>query len=277
MNDLVALSWADLAVGASFILVHAGLSLWLRLGLERRLLVSAVRAVVQLGILGAVLVPVFRSGNPWLVLAIATGMVALASREAVRRVSRRYTGILGTSIASTALAAGATVLLSSLAILRAEPWWDPRYLVPFLGMILGNSLNGISLGLDRCLAELDRGRDEVELLLARGASRWEAARPVAAEAIRTGLVPIVNTMSVVGLVSIPGMMTGQILGGTPPEQAARYQVLILFLIAGAVALGTAGAVLASLARLFDRDHRLRADRLWRAGEASRRAPRAPAR
>ncbi|MBU1897720.1 ABC transporter permease, partial [Myxococcota bacterium] len=80
-------------------------------------------------------------------------------------------------------------------------------------MILGNSLNGVSLGLDRALALLDEGRDAVELRLALGATRWEAARPVAVEAIRVGMIPIINTMSVVGLVSIPGMMTGQILGG----------------------------------------------------------------
>ena len=100
-------------------------------------------------------------------------------------------------------------------------------------------------------------------MLARGATWWEASRPVAAEAIRSGMIPILNSMSVVGLVSIPGMMTGQILGGTDPVLASRYQILILFLIAAATALGTAAAVLLSVRALFDADHRLRSDRLVR--------------
>ena len=115
----------------------------------------------------------------------------------------------------------------------------------------------------RLLAMLDEGRAVIEGRLALGASGWEAARPVAAEALRGGMVPILNAMSVVGLVTLPGMMTGQILSGTDPALAARYQILIMFLIAGATALGTTLAVLLSVRALFDRQHRLRLERLAR--------------
>ena len=103
-------------------------------------------------------------------------------------------------------------------------------------MILGNTLNGISLGLDRLGEQLASKRDQVETLLALGATRWEAARAFIQQAVRTGMIPMINSMMIVGLVSLPGMMTGQLLGGTPPEQAVRYQIVIMFLLAA----GTAG-------------------------------------
>lgn len=259
----IELTVGALALAACLLLLNGALSVWLRLGLEKRLLVATVRATVQLTLLGYLLVPVFKWAHPAAVGAMALVMIVLASREAVRRSSRRYGGVLGNAFVSLFVGAALTTFVGARLIIGVEPWWQPRYVIPLLGMILGNGLTGISLGLDRCLAMLDEGRDRVESLLAFGATRWEAARPVAREAVRTGMVPIINVMSVVGVVSIPGMMTGQILGGTPPEQAARYQLLILFMIAGATAMGVVGAVMLSLRALFDDDHRLRLDRLKR--------------
>lgn len=261
MNGPIELGPMELGLAAILLLAHGGLSVALRLGLERRLLVAATRTVVQLLIMGWLLLPVFRAESLWLVLVVCTGMILLAARESVRRVSRGYPGIQLAAVVAMFVAGGSTALLATGVILGVEPWWSPRYLIPLLGMVLGNALNGVSLGLDRCLAELDEGRGRIEALLALGATRWEASRSVAADAVRTGLVPILNAMSAVGLVTIPGMMTGQILGGTPPAQAARYQILIMFLIAFATALGTGLSVYLALYALFDDEHRLRADRL----------------
>ncbi len=259
----IELGYGALALAACLLLVNGALSIWLRLGLEKRLAVAAVRTVVQLTLLGYLLVPVFQWAHPAAVGAMALVMIVLASREAVRRSSRRYAGVLGNAFIALFVSASVTTFIGARLIIGVEPWWQPRYVIPLLGMILGNGLTGISLGLDRSLSLLDDGRDRVESLLAFGATRWEAARPVAQEAVRTGMVPIINTMSVVGLVSIPGMMTGQILGGTSPEQAARYQILILFMIAGATAMGVVGAVMLTMRALFDDEHRLRLDRLQR--------------
>ncbi len=253
----------QLAGAASLLVAHGLLSVGLRLGLERKLAIAALRAVIQLSLVGWILVPVFSTDSPWIVLAVCTVMITLAARESVRRVHRTYRGISAHALIAIAFAGGSTALLASGLIIGVEPWWEPRYLIPLLGMILGNALTGISLGLDRCLAQLDERRSEVEAALALGATRWEAALPVAQEALRTGLVPILNAMSAVGLVTIPGMMTGQILGGTSPARAARYQILILFLIAFATALGAGLAVLFALLAVFDDRHRLRAERLHR--------------
>lgn len=263
MNGAVDLAWWQLAVAGGLVFVAGGLSVALGLGIGRRLAIASTRTVVQLGILGAILAPLFEAELAWLVGLAALVMIGLASVEAVRRTGRRYRGVRRDAFFSLAVAGGSTALLATTVIVRVDPWWDPRYVIPILGMILGNGLTGISLGLEMCLEELDEGRERVEALLAMGATPREAARPVARKALRGGLVPILNSMSVVGLVTVPGMMTGQILGGTDPMLAARYQIMILFLIAGATSLGTAGVVLFALRALFDPRGRLRLERLAR--------------
>jgi putative ABC transport system permease protein len=252
----VAISALDLALASSLLLANGAVSLWLRLGLGRQLLVAGLRTVVQLSLLGLVLLRVFAGGEPWLVLSIALAMVVLAAVEAVRRAGRRYAGIHRDAFLSLLVAAATSLLFVTTLVLDVEPWWAPRYLIPLLGMVLGNGLTGVSLGLERSLASFEEERPSIELLVAAGAGRWEAARGPASRALRAGLIPILNAMSVAGLVTIPGMMTGQILGGTEPALAARYQILVMFLIAGATAAGTTGVVLLAVRARFDREGRL---------------------
>jgi putative ABC transport system permease protein len=153
-----------------------------------------------------------------------------------------------------------TILALSTAV-RPHPWYDPRFAIPLLGMILGNTMSGVSLGLQTLTTTAARERSAIEARLALGATRWEALSTVMRQSLRSGLIPIVNAMSATGLVSLPGMMTGQILAGIPPEEAVKYQLLIMFLIAGATGFGVLGAVLGGAYRLSDERHRLRLDRL----------------
>jgi putative ABC transport system permease protein len=235
----------DLALAASLICVHGALSLALGLGIERRLLVAAARSVVQLLLVGVVLVRVFAWSHPVPVLALCAVMVALATQAAVKRSSRTARGVPLAALLALVLAAGSTAAIGTGAILGVDPWWTPQYLVPLVGMIL------------------DDGRAAVDATLAAGGTWWEASRPVVQDALRTGMIPILNTMSVAGVVTLPGMMTGQILGGTDPALAARYQIVILFLIAAATAIGAAGAVLGATRLAFDDEHRLRPERIIR--------------
>lgn len=263
MTGAIELGWPQLAIAGCLVGFAGLLSVLMALGIGKRLAIASARAVVQLTILGAVLAPLFRAELGWLVGLACLAMIGLAAVESVRRTGRRYRGIRRDAFLSLLVAGGCTALLATTVIIGVDPWWDPRYLIPVLGMILGNGLTGISLGLDLCLKSIDEGRGRVEALLVMGATPREASRPVAREALRTGLVPILNSMSVVGLVTVPGMMTGQILEGSDPTQAARYQIMILFLIAGATAMGTAGVVLLALRALFDGEGRLRPERLER--------------
>ena len=188
-------------------------------------------------------------------------MTLVAGSSAIGRVGVRYPGMCAGSIASVWIGSWVMALLALGVIVGVRPWYTPQYAIPLLGMILGNTLNGVSLGLDRLGGELSGSRDEVETLLALGATRWEAARRPIQQAVRTGLVPTINAMMVVGIVSLPGMMTGQILAGTGPIEAVKYQIVIMFLIASATALGTLIAVLLGFRRLFSADHQFRAELL----------------
>lgn len=260
----MTLSWLDLLLVAALILVNAGVSLALQLGLERRLLVAAVRSVVQLSLLGVVLTWVFRREG-WIAVALLMlFMIVMAGFEAVRRTSHRVAGGWGLGLGVMAASSLLVTFYGILAVLRVDPWYEPRYIVPILGMILGNTLNGISLGLETALEGFRRDRAEVEVLLAHGLAPAEASRDVTRRAVRVGMIPILNSMVAVGIISIPGMMTGQILAGQDPSHAARYQLFILFSIAGAVALGTVGVVFGARRLVFDARHRLRVERITRA-------------
>jgi len=258
--EYIELSAWQLALAASLIVINAGVSLALRLGLEGRLLVAAVRTVVQLLLIGLVLEQIFRIQRWYLVAALMLAMSLIAGLAAVRRTERRYRGIWLDSILSMAASSWFITTFALLGIIQVE-FWTPQYAIPLLGMILGNTLNGISLGLDRLGEELDGKRDQVEALLALGATRWEAAQAPIQQAVRTGMIPIINSMVVVGLVSLPGMMTGQILGGVSPVQASMYQIVIMFLIAAGTSLGTVSVVLLGYRRLFNRDHQFLSNRL----------------
>ena len=263
MMDYVRLDYLDIAIAALLVLGNAGLSLALELGLAKRVLIAAARMVVQLVLVGLVLKTLFALTSPlWTGLA-ALAMVLFAGREIMARQDRRLSGIWGYGLGTTCmLLAAAIVTLFALTVqVRPDPWYDPRYALPLLGMILGNTMTGISLGLHSLTTGLVRERPGVEAQLALGANRTQATRPVVRAALTNALMPIVNSMAATGLVALPGMMTGQILAGVAPQEAVKYQILIMFLIAGGTTLGAVAAVLGAARRLTDSRHRLRLDRL----------------
>ncbi|MEQ1696618.1 MAG: iron export ABC transporter permease subunit FetB [Hyphomicrobiaceae bacterium] len=263
----VPLGFTELAIAASLILINALISLVFRLNLERMLLVATLRMVGQLAAVGLVLKLVFDTTSPWVTLAVGLFMAAVAGFEAASRLERPYAGWQAYGLgASTLLVTG---LLASLfvtfAVVGPQPWYQPRVLLPILGMVLGNALTGVSLVLDTMSDVAARERGAIEGRLALGATRFEAFEAVIARALRTGLMPIVNAMAAAGVVALPGMMTGQILAGVEPIEAAKYQIMILFVIAGSTALAVIATALGAVFLLTDDRHRLRLDRLTTAG------------
>jgi UDP-glucose/iron transport system permease protein len=260
-QGVIPIGPGQLALATGLVMAAGAVSLLLRLGIGRRLAVAAVRTVVQLGLVGLVLERVFALRRPELVVALVLVMTGFAAREAVARSGRRYTGI---SIDAWLVIAGSCLVVGGVvtqAVVGVRPWYDPQYVIPLVGMILGNSLNGISLCLDRFLEHLTARRAEVELHLAFGATRREALAAPLRSAVRTGMIPIINAMAAAGIVSLPGMMTGQILAGSPPMQAVAYQIVVMFMIAAASAVGAMGAAIAAGRRLVAPDGSLRLDRL----------------
>lgn len=260
-SSYIQISYWQLLLATLLILVNLALSIILRLGLERSLGMASLRMVVQLLLIGYALEWIFALKNPILVLAVALTMASIAGLSAVNRTSRRFKRIFWNSLVSILSASFVVTGLAVVGILQVTPWYEPQYFIPLLGMVMGNALNGISLGLDRFVENLVSHRHQIETLLALGATRWEAAHSSVRDALRTGMLPTINTMMVLGLVSLPGMMTGQILAGANPIDAVRYQIVIYFMLAAGTALSTLIVVLLAFHALFSPSHQLRLDRL----------------
>ncbi len=261
--NFLALSYWDVALAALLLTINGGLSIWLRLRLEKELAIAALRMVVQLALIGLVLKALFTLVNPWLTALAAAVMIGFAGYEAMARQDRRLAGLWGYGIGAGAMlfAASVVTIFALTTQVQPDPWYSPRFALPLLGMILGNCMTGVALGLNLLLGRAPKERGGIEAMLALGYPKREAMKPLIREAVRAGLIPIVNAMAATGLVSLPGMMTGQILAGVDPVEAVKYQMLIMFLIAGGTALGVLTAVFAGAARLTDERHRLRLDRL----------------
>jgi putative ABC transport system permease protein len=263
MKPAIPLHAGDLAIAAILVVLDGVLSLALGLGLHRQLAIAALRMVVQLVLIGLVLRAVFALASPPVTLLVVLAMTAVAAREVAARPEQRLRQF-GNYIIGASAVAVATLLTSVLALttaLRPSPWYDARYAIPLAGIVLGNVLNAASLSLDGLLSAVVRERMAIEAQLALGATIATAMRPLVRQALRRGLLPIINQMSAAGVVTLPGIMTGQILAGLDPMEAVKYQILLMFLLSGGSGLGAVATVLLAVRRLTDARHRLRLDRL----------------
>lgn len=263
--NMVQPSSLDLALAAALLLFEAAISTLLGLRLHGQLLWAAVRMVLQLLLVGLVLRWVFALASPAITLAVAALMIAAATREVLLRPAQGVRGWTGAGLASASvgLASVATVLLALLTVLHPAPWYEPRYALTLIGIVLGSVLNSASLALDTFYGGALLTRAAIEARLALGATRHAALAPLVRESIRKGLIPLVNQMSAAGIITLPGLMTGQILAGMDPLDAVRYQILLMFLLAGASGLAAGTAVLLAARAITDERHRLRLERLRR--------------
>jgi len=261
--EIIQLSLSDLAWMTLLILAVAMLSFRMRLGIEIRLLIAALRTLLQLILIGFVLKWVFATCSPLWIMLISLFMLGVAGFEVMHRQHRRLSGWWGYGTGTLSMFISSFVLTAFAlkVVISVDPWYSPQYAIPLLGMSLGNTMNGISLGLDRLTETAWQQRGVIEARLILGQSWNHAIGDIRRNSIRAALTPIINTMSVVGLVSLPGMMTGQILAGTAPMEAVKYQILIMFLIAGGTGLGSMTAISIASYRLFDKRQRLRLDRM----------------
>ena len=192
-------------------------------------------------------------------------MTLVAALTSTQRAVRPFPGILLNSISAIWISSWVLLWYGSILVFRIPVWTDPQYVIPLLGMILGNSLNGICLAVDRFTEEVYSKREQVELSLSLGATSWEAAKPALITAVRTGTLPIINSMTVAGVVSLPGMMTGQLIAGVSPLEAVKYQIVIMFLIATSTIFGTLIISLLGYKKLFNSWHQFQ---YWIVGKRS---------
>lgn len=234
-----------------------------KLELASPVVVSTFRTFIQLSILGFILDPIFAWGiDYWfIVIAYALFMVTLASREAANRTKYVFKGMGPTILGVLLINVSVVGIWAFGIIIKPTPIFNPQYVIPIVGMLLGNSINGVALSLNSILTSLVESQREVELYLSFGATGFEACASQVRKAIRAGTTPVINGMAVIGLISIPGMMTGQILGGAPVIDAARYQMLIMYLIATCVFGSTLMLLYVAVSVGFDKTHMLRTDRI----------------
>ncbi|MGD2075213.1 MAG: iron export ABC transporter permease subunit FetB [Gammaproteobacteria bacterium] len=262
---MIRLTALDLSLAALLVLALAATSARSYPGLARQLLVAALRTAIQLTLIGLVLKALFANSSLLWVAALSAVMLLVAGREVVMRQQRRFAGGWGYGIGMVSMFVSSfTVALFALVVVVGnQPWYEPQYAIPLLGMLLGNTMNGIALALDRLTQTAWEQRETIEARLALGHGSMQAVSGIRQQVFRSGLIPIINAMAAAGIVSLPGMMTGQILAGAPPVEAVKYQIMIMFLIAAGAGFGTHAAVSLSVRRLFDDRERLRLDRLQR--------------
>lgn len=261
--NYIALTTLDLVLAALVLTLNGALSIAFRLGLERSIAFSAIRMVVQLSLIGLVLKFIFTATSPVWTAAFAGVMFVAGGYEVWSRQETRIAGWLAIALgASVPFIAGLTITFFAMTmIIGPDPWYEPRFFLPILGMMIGNALAGVSLVLNTVTTGVKQSRTAIEGQLALGATRFEALHEVLRHAMRTGLMPILTAMAASGLVTLPGMMTGQILAGIDPIDAAKYQIMIMFLVAGATALSVFAGGIGAVFLLTDERHRLRLERL----------------
>jgi putative ABC transport system permease protein len=256
-KPIIDLGLADLGLVYGLILLVAGLARMRGVGQERDLLWAALRMGVQLLAVGYVLHFVFslRTAAPvLLILAVMAAFSVQATAARVRHRMPRFHRIVGSSI--LAGCGGATVFFCH-AVIRLDPWYDPRYLIPLAGMIIGNSMTGAALAAERLAAEMRERREEIETALCLGATARAASREAVRSAFRAALIPSINAMAAMGIVFLPGMMTGQILSGTEPVTAVKYQIAIMCVITGSVAVTSFLILMQGYRAYFTPAHQLR--------------------
>lgn len=231
MERLIRLDIVDLALALGLMAIAIGLSAWQRLGLEWNLAVATGRTVLQLLVVGYILAFIFALDNPWAVLAVLTVMLTIAAVVARNRISKKIPQVLplvwGAILVSTALTLGYTNLL----IIQPSRWYEAQYLIPLAGIVLGNAMNGAAISGERLVSTINASQLEIETHLSLGATPQQAVAQYRKDAIKAGLIPTLNQMMVVGIVTLPGIITGQLLSGIDPLDASSYQILIMFMLA----------------------------------------------
>lgn len=260
---IIQLSYTSLSIAALLIILVVILNIIQQLHLTTSLIISAIRTVVQLVFIGFVLKMLFANPKFIWVILLAFIMLLVASHEVIARQEKRFKGWwnYGFAIFSLLIATFGVAVFSLKLIIDATPWYAPQYSIPLLGMIIGNAMTGVSLSLNSLTKTVWSHASSIEQRLLLGQTAKQAIADFRRDSIKTGMIPSINAMAVAGIVSLPGMMTGQIIAGISPIQAVKYQIVIMFTLAAASSFSIMLALWLGSKRLFDERQRLRLERL----------------
>ncbi|MFP4497481.1 MAG: ABC transporter permease [Vulcanimicrobiota bacterium] len=256
-SSYIQINNLELIFAAALMILTLVLNYIARAKLAKDILSGTLRCFVQLMLIGYILKFIFSAGKwYWIILALSI-MILVAGFEAVRREEKRgpMTYVYVTLAISTA-----TVFIMSIGagiILKIKPWFNPQYIIPMMGMLVGNAMNGAALLINRLSSEITQNRELIEAKLSLGATSREAADRYIKEAIRSSMIPTINALMITGLVSLPGMMTGQIIAGANPLDSVRYQITIMYMISACNSITIFALGFVAFKQYFTRNHQVK--------------------
>jgi len=254
---VVPMALLQLAYAYGLILLAIGLARVRQIGQEQHLLWASIRMVLQLLAVGYLLHLIFSVRSPVPVILMLLAMTGFSLQVAGSRIKKRMPHCYRVMGSSIIIGCSGVTCYFCLLVVGYTPWYDPRYLIPLAGMIIGNAMNGASLAAERLSSEMHDRREEIETAICLGANARQAAEPAVRAAYTASLLPTINTMAATGIVALPGMMTGQILSGTEPVIAVRYQIAIMCAITAAVAITSFLILVQGYRHYFTTAHQLK--------------------
>jgi len=260
-TEMILISYWDLAM-LSVLVILMGAVLWLQgFSHVRQYYWANIRTVVQLSFMGIWLSWVFNADSAIWVALVGLIMLLAAGYEIAKRQQYRFQKYRSVLIGLLSLSMTALVLLVLVLtlVVKPEPWYQPQYAIPLLGMLLGNSMTAIGVGLDNLTRNARQLKNKIEAQLALGYTAKESMKFIKQQSLHAAMIPVINMLVAAGIISLPGMMTGQILAGADPLEAVKYQIMIMLLIATSTAAGTLIAVELASRKLFDERQRLHLD------------------
>lgn len=253
MSSSIDVTLGEVAASLALVAIAAGISRWRRAGLEEDIGIAVVRSFLQLTAVGFVITAIFEQDSLLMVVALLAVMVGFGAWTARSR-ARHVPGALGPLVVALTLSAVATLgLVLALGIFPAEP----RYLVPVGGMVIGNAMTASAVALDRLGDEMRGEALRIEATLALGATSRQAAAPGVRRALRSGTIALVDSTKTTGLIFFPGTMVGMLLAGADPTDAVRLQLILLYVLLGAVAISALVATTLAYRNFFTPAHQLR--------------------
>ena len=261
MESYISLSWTDLLLSLSLIVIALGLAYWQKIDIKKDVTIGTVRTFVQLLAVGYILKWLFNLEH-WLPLfGVIILMIAFASWEGTKRPEYRIPHLYPILYISILISTAVTLAITIGVVVPVDPWWRPNYFLPLAGILIGNALNGSALTADRLGSEIHQRRLEIESALSLGASSAEAVNRSLRAAVRSAMIPSINSLMTVGVVHLPGIMVGQILAGTPPVQAIKYQIVIMYMLLATKAIGSIITGFLVYREFFTPRHQLRRELL----------------
>lgn len=226
-----------LVVAILLVAIATALSAVLQLGITKSMVISTLRSLLQLGAMGLVIRFVIEQNNWLYVGALLLIMLFAAVQITLARAHNIPKGLVLPVFLTLTMVMLLMISIVTELMLRPHPWYAPQLVIPITGMMLGNAVSAIALAMSRYFEDMAERSDDVEMLLALGATPFEAARPSILSSARLGLIPTISTLASSGIVLIPGMMAGQVIAGADPLNAAEYQFVVLASISAFTLIG----------------------------------------